>query len=178
MSNKFELIDGKHPKVLAIEYYDKLVSDVDIYAEELLENTKDDEYLNGSVYEPDFSQNFYESVEKQFEDTAIDKYKLEEEDDPINKVKVKDFVHSQRMRAIEAINAVQKQQVDELNAATKKPTTLEEALFANKFCFHINFAEQGLIKPKFKLLTFVVDFYLDEKTIQEIKYKYLSSYLI
>jgi hypothetical protein len=184
MSNKFELIDGKHPKVLVIDYYDNLVSDVDIYAEELLKKTKDDEYFDLDDYVddddddegmPDFSKYFYQPIEKQFEDTAIVKYKFDEDHelfmkDKEKRVKVKDFVHSQRMKAIEVIKAVQKQQIEHLNAAKKKPKTLEEALFTNKFCFLINLEKIKRIEmPIYKLLTFIVDFYLDDKTIKQIK---------
>jgi hypothetical protein len=171
------LIDGKHPKIVIIDYYDDLISQVDIYAEETLEKTADYEYIvNIEQKEEDNYEDyglFHDPIDKRFDDPYTDKYKFDES----LKVKsqrsmlVKDFVHSERMKAINEFKQLQKDRLEELKLSKTRPTTVEEALFGgNKFGFLIKFAEEssfGILR-KFRLFAVVVDFYLDKNEIAEI----------
>lgn len=172
-------INGKHPKRIVIDYYDDLISQVDIYAEDCLKKISDDDYLIEAQDDnfqdlEDSTNSYYQRIEKQFEDPYSDEYKFNEEQQPLSrcndKVLVKDFVHSQRMKAINEIKRMQKERLEELKTMKNKPNSTEEALFSHKFCFIVNLDEKKfLVKVKFKLLTLVVDFYLENKAILKIE---------
>jgi hypothetical protein len=84
---------------------------------------------------------------------------------------VKDFVHSERMKAINEFKQLQKERLEELKLSKTRPTTVEQALFGgNKFGFLIKFDEESTfgMLMKFRLFAVVVDFYLDKNEIAEI----------
>jgi hypothetical protein len=109
-----------------------LISRLDIYAEETLKTVKENEYVKEFENKEEnrqTSDNIYDSVEKQFEDPYIFKYKF---DDPVESHKgvlLKDFVHSERMKAVNEIKKMQKDRLEELKLAKTKPASNEEALF-------------------------------------------------
>jgi hypothetical protein len=187
------LIDGKHPKIVIIDYYDDLISQVDICAEETLEKTQDDEYIVINIEQKEENNEdyglFQHPIDKRFNDPYTDKYKF---DDPL-KVEshrgmlVKEFVHSERMKAINELKQLQKERLDELKLSKTKPTTVEEALFGgNKFGFLIKFDKKSNYFSgrlmRYRLAAVVVDFYLDKNEIAEIitkiEYFFLPFYLI
>lgn len=169
------LIKGKTPKKIVIDYYDDLICQVEIYAEKCLKRLKDDTSLM-SVKEDDFvnpdeSNLFYKSIERQFDDPYSGVYKFEPEAIICNeKVLIKDFMNSQKVKVIGELKELQRQRLEEIEKATKNaPKSVEEALFSNNFSFLIKLERQRHVKLKFKLLTLILDFYLDEKNIQDIK---------
>jgi hypothetical protein len=170
------LIDGKHPKIIIIDYYDDLISRLDIYAEETLENVKENEYVNVKVFENEEQNkeaidNRYNSVKEQFKDPYSDEYTFDDAIESRKGVLLKDFVHLERMKAINEIKKIQKDRLEELKLSKMRPTSVEEALFGgNKFCFLINI--EKCIKGKktnFKMMTIIVDFYLDKANIELVE---------
>jgi hypothetical protein len=75
MSSTTTLINGKHPKIVVIEYYDELISRVDVYAEELLETIKDDEIM------PEIIKHDDQDVDTDAFDEGEDKVEDENEDE-------------------------------------------------------------------------------------------------
>jgi hypothetical protein len=167
------LIDGKHPKIVIIDHYDDLIARLDVYAEETLEKLKGDEYINDYEKKEEYSYveeffNFDQIFER---DQNSDKYTF---DDPIQSqryILLKDFVHSERMKAINEIKQIQKDRLEELKLAKTRPTTVEEALYgANKFGFLVNIEESKVgMSKKFKLQTILIDFYLDKEQIKLVE---------
>lgn len=118
----------------------------------------------------------YQSIEERlFNDPYNEQYLFVEDETARDKSRlVKDFVHKERMRAIEVIKSVQKERIDEMNTYLKSgkalPTTTKGALFSNKFCFLVELAESNPEhKMKVKLLLFLVDFYLESDQIRAIE---------
>jgi hypothetical protein len=187
--NITSLINGKHPKQVIIDYYDDFIAELDIYAEETLKNVKNDEYVNDNdgynkyidrkESEESSSELFYQPIENRFRDPYNDKYTF---DGLIEESKsgllLKDFVHLERMKAINEIKKLQKDRLEEFKLAKTKPTTIEEALFGgNKFCFLVKVDTSYIAKRLiFKLLTVVVDFYLDKEDIEFVKYLFLHEF--
>lgn len=176
------LINGKHPKQVIIDYYDDLIYKLDIYAEEYLKKIANnesfddknellDKKLDQSDEETMNSDLYYQPIEKQFEDPYSDKYAL---DEPLKFNKacmVKDFVHIERVRAIEVIKEIQKERLEEMKSTTSKPSSVEEALFGKKFGFLVEIDDynEQVKNMKFRLLTVIVDFYLEQDDIAYIE---------
>lgn len=185
------LIDGKHPKKIVIDYYDELINQVDIYAENILENIDKNakngvrmetiiKELKDSLNEEEIPDLYYTPILKQFEDPYSSKYTFEndstietnQEDLPIEKI-----VHLKRMQAIEVMKQLQKERLDEIKSTLVASTSVSEAIFGKQFCFLVKIdQENNEIKMKidqenynFKLLTIVVDFNLDKNEIYVIK---------
>jgi hypothetical protein len=204
--NMTSLINGKHPKQVIIDYYDDLIAQVDIYAEETLKNVKIDEYVNDNYGQDEFMDNvesddsselFYQPVENRFKDPYSDKYTFDELiEESKSGLLLNDFVHSERMKAINEIKKLQKDRLEELKLANTKPTTTEEVLFGgNKFCFLVKIDKYKSSVAKrfvfakidksdvgekmiFKLLAVVVDFYLDKEDIEIVEYLFLSRIIL
>jgi hypothetical protein len=122
-------------------------------------------------------------------DTYNEKCLFVENDDEVNGSRrnksqlVKDFMNEERLRAIKEIRKVEKERVDELTLIMKTgnelPSSIKEALFGNnkKFCFLIKLANANpRYRMHFKLLTFLVDFYIEPEQIRAIELIYI--YLI
>lgn len=78
---------------MVIDYYDDLISEIDIYAEECLKKIPEDEYLkicnlNDDCNDSGDSSLFYRPIEKQFEDPYGDEYKFDESEHIIYDEKV------------------------------------------------------------------------------------------
>jgi hypothetical protein len=171
------LIDGKHYKIIVINYYDDLIAELDVHAEVTLDKYKDDNGFNKNheqqqnVYNDDETQNEFEP----FEDPYSFKYSFNDELVVPNAhadMVFQDFVHAERMRGINEMQKLQKDRLEELKVAKTKPTTFEEALFGgNKFGFLVEIDENKFKKMplKFRVLAVVVDFYLDKDQIEKIK---------
>jgi hypothetical protein len=184
MSSSLSLIDGKHPKLVIIDYYDDLISRLEIYAEETLEkmknNNNNNEHLSDDIgivaeeIEQDLGLSHF-SIDKRFEDPFSDKYKFDEPVKSYKGILVKNFVHSERMKAINELKQMQKNRLEELKMTQTRPTSTEEALFGagrSKFGFLVNIGEETKVgkKMKFRLLAVVVDFYLEKADINRIQY--------
>lgn len=170
------LINGKHYKKVVIDYYDDLIAELDIYAEEVLKKLAYDEYLDWEendlkADEPDL---YYQSIEKQFEDPYNDTYKFDDTVDNNTKyITIKGFINSERMKAIEMIKKLQKERLDELKFTKIVPTTDKEALFGKRFGFLINVDDFDSgwkkLQIKFRLITVIVDFYLPPRYVYFIQ---------
>lgn len=144
---------GKHPKIVIIDYYDDLIAQLEVYAEEMLEMIKDDECFNniGEQQSVEISENYSEKSN--------------------GSILIKEFVNSERMRAINEIKRIQKERLEELKLGKTKPTSICEALFGdNQFGFLVNIPQLNVTKQmKFKILVVVIDFYLDKSDIKLIE---------
>lgn len=192
------LIDGKHPKKIVIDYYDDLIAQVDIYAEELLETIKDDAIVNEPSLshkkhledldlddQDELDKNYnnsylYDPFERIYNDPYKCKYNFDvspplppsQPPSPPRQTPllVKDFVHSERMKAINLLKKFQKERLEELNKAIKRPSSVEEALFGNKFCILVEVGESNKkMKMIFRLVTVVVDFYVGKDQFKRIE---------
>jgi hypothetical protein len=181
-----QLINGKHYKQVVIEYYDDLIARLDVNAEERMKQIKDDDEF--SKYETtiineremkacDAEDNaergflglgFFESIHKRFdcpsrEDCFQPVYSKRHHG------KFHDFVHCERMRGVNEMKKLQKDRLEEIKRAEKKPTTVEEALFGGeKFGFLIEIQE-NLAPMKFRLVVVVVDFFLENVHIEQVE---------
>lgn len=179
------LIKGKHYKQVIIDYYDDLIAQVDIYAEIILEKVSNSEifkdYDEKSKIEEDEKINdlnsesnlYFQSIESKFKDPYTSTYTFQPETIEFNETfLVNDFVHSERIKSIEVLKHLQKTRLDELKSAPIKPNSTETALFGNKFGFLVNLNSENSkkVKMKFRLLTLVIDFYLEENDIKFIGY--------
>jgi hypothetical protein len=155
------LVNGKHPKQIVIEYYDDLISDVDIYAEEILKKIKDDEVLNdeeNEVLEENreeddtrvtlISLQYETEIETELKnDPYNSKYTFSGHVENMEKRLLKEFVHCERMRAIETLRKVQKERLEELNLVLRTPNSpksIQETLLGTKFCFFVKLSESVL----------------------------------
>lgn len=184
-SSSSSVNNEKHPKHIVIDYYDSLISEVDIFAEELLKNVKGTDHIQESHSQDDgddlndsnSSNSFYEQIEKKFEPkSSVKAYKFDDHVVQTTGELVKDFIHSQRIKTIEMIKELQKERLEEINAlilAKNKPTTTQEALFGQKFCFIIQIDKTRINQAAKSLLTVFVDFYLENNEVQLLEYNYL-----
>lgn len=171
------LIENKHPKVIIIDYYDDLISRVDIYAEDFLKKISLNEPLIElkeyvpSRDEDDEDMFYYQPISNQFEDTYSDKYKYCDDPGPPQQVHLlKDFIHSKRMKAIEAIRLLQIKNLEELKASGGAPKLTRDELFEKTFGFLLKIDENNKkVKMKFRLLTIIVDFYLDKDSLDFVE---------
>ena len=130
------------PALFITDYYDSLISQLDIYTEEQIEKSK------GKCQQ--------------------------------------DYLNEVRQKAIDSIRNVQEENLQFYNANKKKfkidksnlneENKLEELksqLFANRFCFLLEFELYSTYKnkkPLFKLQTVITDFYLSESDIYYMKF--------
>jgi hypothetical protein len=166
----WSLINGKHPKQIIIDYYDDLINQLDIYAEESLEKISNtDESIDDNIppisiwFKIERDPDLYKSIEKRFDDPYHIRFKHSLPIKCAQNVLLKDFVHSERIKAINVIKEIQKERLEEVKLAAVKPTTREEALFGKKFAFLLKIDNTS---AKFKLLTLIADFYLDENQVK------------
>lgn len=159
------LIDGKHPKIVIIDYYDDLISQVDIYAEEYLEKLK-------KLAKNDFDGTKHKKCEDVVYDLNYqpDEKRVNKEDSFIINENINDYVYSERMKAIGVIKEIQKKRLEELKSSQIQPTSVEDALFGKQFCFLLKIKDENKnLNMKFRLLTLVVDFYLDKLQINKLE---------
>jgi hypothetical protein len=173
--------DGKHYKQVVIEYYDDLIAQVDAFAEEILEEIKDDEIFSEKINErrkrpkDECDDFFHYRNDERYTDPYTIQYTL---DEPVtssnNGVLVKEFVHNERLRAVNEFKRLQKQRLDELRLSKTKPSSVEEALFGGtQFGILVKIDEESnsidAKRMKFRQLAVVVDFYLDPEDVEKIE---------
>jgi hypothetical protein len=175
------LINGKHYKQVVIEYYDDLIAQLDVHAEEQLEKFKNDDdfnkYESKKANKPtkEFyykKEKFFKEISKIFDIYSRTKYSEFAISNETSELTFQDFVHVERMRGINVLKKLQKDRLEELKLAKVKPTTTGEALFGDKeFAFLLPIEESKYIEMsmKFRLLVVVVDFYLEKVQIEQIK---------
>lgn len=170
------LINGKHYKLLVIDYYDELISQIDIHAENLLKEICDDEIIaprygkENDANEADNANLYYQPIAKRLENIYSDKYKFDESAWCGESMLLKDFVHLERTKAVNEIKKVQKERLEEIYLDKVKPTTVDGALYGKRFAFLIDIYKDRLVeKLKFQVLTLIVDFDLDYDEIEFIE---------
>jgi hypothetical protein len=177
------LIDGKHYKQVVIEYYDDLIAQMDVHAEEQIEKFKNDNefnvYENKKVLKQTLDtynyEEFFQQIFEKLKDPYRTQYRFENEEPLVTPLPDKtfhDFVHAERMRGINEMKLLQKNRLEEIKLAKTKPTSIEEALFGgNKFGFLLEINESKFVETrmKFRLMAVVVDFYLDKDQIKQIQ---------
>lgn len=169
------LINGKHYKQVVIEYYDDLIAQVDAYAEERLKEIKDHEICESNeTTENHEDHELFHDPDERFADPYSDHFSLDEESAVMSNsgVLLKDFVHIERMRAINEFKRLQKERLDELKLAETKPSSIDQALFGStQFGFLVNIDKYSQIGKimNLQLVAVVVDFYLDDFDVQKIE---------
>ena len=161
-----------NPKLLIVDYYDSIISQIDIYIEELLEKYNEDDVLKKNRKEKDSFKL----------DTSINPYKIEYQNElKINitpgSTKVHDYLNQVRSKAIEEIKKAkdenleryeinkEKYKYDRNNLTVETFQEMKNELFKEKFCFLLKVNNNS---NKSKLYTIVTDFYLDYYERQEI----------
>lgn len=185
MSSSSSLINGKHYKLVVLDHYDDIINELDIYAEESLKKFKNDDDFNKNeekesleiLKDRDYLHlECYRQIKMQNVDdktaSAGDVVVISNGDGKF----FQDFVHCERMRAIEEMKKLQKNRLEELKSSiesTRPPNSIEEALFGvgTKFGFLIKIAQCQFVGMgiKFRGLAVVVDFYLDKLQIELIE---------
>ena len=143
------------PSLLITEYYDSLISQIDIFTEERIRECKDDidEEECGEKYDPSYFENYgnvygVETIENPYKSQ---KYSINRNDisetEITNKSQAVEYMNKVRQKAIEEIRKVQdenfeyykankdKFKVDRKNLTEEKLEELKSQLFANRFCF-------------------------------------------
>lgn len=178
-----------HPKIVIINYYDSLISDLDIYVEEFLKSLEiekssggeDDALLgienkrqsdsnesdneNDNLVDYSFDQNQIVNLFEKYNDEYVYEDNVEED---ISKITSKrDYFNLIRSKAIAEIRKIQKYNLDSLKIDSSSNWARED-LFGNKYCFLIKM-ESFQYDLNFKMLTIVVDFYLDQDECDYLK---------
>lgn len=172
----------KHPKIYIIEYYDDLIREIDLYAESLLVEYNENSVLptisskpREALFEEIHGVNLYKGEYNPYDDIEANNPEIAKTEKAI------EYINSMRERAIVELRKAQEENLRDYEAnknqlykdwkqANKK--TLISQLFANKFCFLIK-SNQPLDKSIYKLLTVIVDFYLDKELL--LRYAILSN---
>ena len=189
------------PSLLITEYYDSLISQIDIFTEERIRECKDDidEEECGEKYDPSYFDNYGNvyGVETIYNPYKPQKYSINRTDisetEITDKAKAVEYMNKVRQKAIEEIRKVQdenleyykankdKLKVDRKNLTEEKLEELKSQLFANRFCFLVKkepyylFFDSGdnkdIKNPLFYLHTVITDFYVRESDIVYIKFE-------
>ena len=185
------IIDYKFhsPTMLIVDYYDSLISDIDIFTEEILEKYSENDVLPD---EPKVDLNDRFNNEKTFKDIENDKYHKFFEIDSIidpyrdeykfdkvptnfipGSTKLHDYVNQIRLKSIEEIKIVREENLQQYennkdkfkcNRNDLSPAKVEEMrreLFKEKFCFLLRIDNIFDVKIPIKYITIITDFYLD-----------------
>lgn len=193
------MIEFYTPPLIITEYYDSLISQIDIYTEERIREYKKKRVLFKAEL-------FYGSVNRQNDE--IKTYEVETVNNPyeyamysndrnvileiIENRHVEEYMNKMRQKVIDEIRKVQvenleyyeenkeKFKVDRENLTEEKLEELKSQLFANRYCFLVNKEQiylwedlnnRNVIKrPLFNLHTVITDFYLRQSDIDYIRF--------
>lgn len=168
------------PKLLIVDYYDSVISDIDIITEELFEKYNEDEVFKIESNNNNSGLEQRSEIEKFFEnEKLIDPYSDEYKYDTDLKItlesgKIHDYLNLVRLKAIEEVKNVRDENLEhyELNKAeykynrndltAEKVEEIRRELFKEKFCFLLRIDD--ILKEtelKFKCVIVITDFYLD-----------------
>ena len=182
------------PTMLIVDYYDSLISDIDIFTEEILEKYTENDVLPD---EPivDLNDRFNNEINlKEVEnrtffeiDSIIDPYREEYRFDkvPINFIpgstKLHDYVNQIRSKSIEEIKIVREENLQyyEINKdkfksnrkdlSAAKVEEMKRELFKDKFCFLLRIDNIFDVKIPIKYITIITDFYLDHLDLFKLR---------
>ena len=192
--------------LLITDYYDSLISQLDIYTEETIKEYKENglpvkthrETLNESFNDEETDEKY--GVETLNNPHEPKRYTIYQTD--ISEItdisQAEEYMNKVRQKAIDEIIKVQdenleyykankeKFKVDRENLTEEKLEELKSQLFSNRFCFLIkreplNNTEKGSKQkygPLFNLHTVITDFYLSKSDIDYIKFENLLYFLI
>ena len=185
-------IEFHSPKLLIVDYYDSLISDIDIYTEQLLEKYTENDLLPNEIKsdewliklptyrDSDFENKEFFEIESMF-DPYKEFYRFEKKQANVTpeSTKVRDYLNLVRSKSIEEINKVKEENLsrydlnkDKYKYKRDELTTgiiedMKRELFKDRYCFQIRidslFAKRIFIP--FQLLTIVTDFYIDSDNI-------------
>ena len=192
------------PPLLITEYYDSLISQIDIYTEERIKEYKekglpierkrmllacgriifDDETVKTSekTYGVETLENPYEEQTYTIERNDISKTEITEIS------QAEEYMNKVRQKAIEEIRKVKEEtlkfyktkkeefKVDRKNLTEAKLEELKSKLFANRYCFLIKKGSEYY--TLFKLHIVITDFYLRESDIDYIRLYNLLKFII
>jgi hypothetical protein len=167
-------------KILIIDYCDELVRQIDIYTEQTLERTNDNDVIvlpKEREKQAVDARNFCHSEEDSFAEPFNDKYEYSDSRVlPISGTKVSDYVNNVRLKAIEEINKFLAQSLEYYEANKSRineAVELNEAdLFANRFVFTLNFENMEDIDDSmpFKMALIISDFFINQSDLDLLKY--------
>lgn len=170
------LIDGKHPKMVIIDYYDNLISDLDICAENIFKSLTNECFDGNEMRLRDLDDYLDLSERPNDDDFEIqfnNKYTFDEPIESHRNILIKDFVNKKRANAVLKFKEIQKDRLEKMKLSTMKPTSIAEALFGEEkiFGFVVNINENAKVRSKMKygLLAVVADFYLTKIDISDIE---------
>ena len=184
------------PSLLITDYYDSLISQLDIYTEERIKEHKekglsqtDSNNFDGESSDSDEESSNETRVQK-FDNRSLN-YKIDRNKfaNVTEVTQVEDYLNEVRQKAIDEIRKVQDENLDHNNGNKDKfklfsEDNLEEYksnLFANRFCFLVNIKTIGIKcwetaarnESLFKLHIVITDFYLSESDIEPIRFEKL-----
>ena len=178
------------PPLLITEYYDSLISQLDIYVEERIKEIKENGLqleriytfnTCGTMVSHDYDKygietlkNPYEKQNYRIKTTKIPKIEINDISE------AKEYMNRARQKAIDEIRKVEEEnlkfykankeefKVDRKNLTEEKLEELKSQLFANRFCFLVK--KQPVYTTIFELHIVITDFYLRESEIEYIRF--------
>jgi hypothetical protein len=185
-------IEFHSPKLLIVDYYDSLISDINIYTEQLLEKYTENDLLPNEIKsdewliklptyrDSDFENKEFFEIESMF-DPYKEHYRFEKKQTNVTpeSTKVRDYLNLVRSKSIEEINKVKEENLsrydlnkDKYKYKRDELTTgiiedMKRELFKDRYCFQIRIDRLFLksVSIPFQLLTIVTDFYIDPDNI-------------
>lgn len=186
-------IEFHSPKLLIVDYYDSLISEIDIYTEQLLEKYTENDLLPNEIKRDNMIMKYPTNQKSDFEnkdffeiESMVDPYKefyrFEKKQTNVTpeSTKVRDYLNLVRSKSIEEINKVKEENLSryDLNKdkykynrnelTTEIVEDMKRELFKDRYCFQLRidrlfFTSVGSLP--FQILTIVTDFYIDPDKI-------------
>ena len=161
------------PSILILEYFESLISQIDIYTEKRIIKCKNQPLRNNCVNQ----------TEKTFDNTyrsqayTIDRSKFSLTSEA---TRVDDYLNEVRQKAVDEIKRLKNETFDFYNANKMRfsaTTNLWSQLFAKKYCFLVNIerirsGNRNFINRNsslFTLHTVITDFYLSESDVEYLQ---------
>lgn len=173
----------KTPRLLITDHYDKLIQQVDIYIEELLEKYNEHDLLpvdNGEIsfLEPT-SNDFY--VRDEYKDPYESKYEYNTSklDVTPGTTRIRDYLELIRSKSIEELKKAEKKALDNYemnkllykydrdNLTVDRVEEMKRNIFKDKFCFMLQFNKPDICLLKNYLI--IVDFYINNEDLNFIR---------
>lgn len=169
--------ESNKPSILKIlEYFDSLISQIDIYTEKRIIKCKNQTLPNKTSID-----NCQKQTEKTFDNTYRSQaYTIDRSDfsHTSKSTQVVDYLNEVRQKAVDEINRLKNETFDFNNANKEKfsATNFKSQLFAKKYCFLVNIERirsgNNFVNRNsslFKLYTLITDFYLSESDIEYLQ---------
>ena len=173
----------KTPKLLITDHYDKLIQQVDIYIEELLEKYNENDLLPEDNEEISLlehtSNDFYDKDEYKDPYESKYEYEMSKLDVTPGATRIRDYLELIRSKSIEELKKAEKETLDSyeinkllykydrVNLTVDRVEEMKRNIFKDKFCFMLQFN-----KPDIRLLKnylIIIDFYIDNEDFNFIR---------